>query len=276
MSENYEVGENREYQELLEKYDSMKEQAATVFMQRDMQIRKDEAYLRAQYMKLIGCYEYEQYSLFVTNQRLKRQIELVQACINRDEPIDAEAIDRQLEKEYASYMEKLQDMKADLDYANEYLKSPTMTEKQETALRKVYRTLAKRLHPDMHPVQTEHEKALWHETVAAFRSGDLELLKTLEKMTAHIGADPMLPTEEMNAIDYLKEKIDGLEKIISRLIDEMEERRKKFPFSEEATLKDKEKVKERQAELREAIDNYKKSNMALTVKLAVMVAPKEK
>ena len=167
-------------------------------------------------------------------------------------------------------------MKADLDNANEYLKSPKMTDKQEAELRKVYRTLAKRLHPDMHPVQSEHEKALWHETVAAFRAGDLELLSTLEKMTTDIGADPLLPTEEKNAIDYLKEKIEGLEKTISRLIDEMEQRRKQFPFTEEETMNDPEKLKARQDELRESIDNYKKSILALGARLALMLAPYKK
>lgn len=58
-----------------------------------------------------------------------------------------------------------------------------------------------------------------------------------------------------------------------RLIDEMEQRRKQFPFTEEETLQDPMKVKARQDELRESIDNYKKSILALGAQLTLMLAP---
>src|SRR4051812_47418466 len=45
--------------------------------------------------------------------------------------------------------------------------------------RSLYRDLARKLHPDLNPSLSSHERDLWHEVRAAYEARDLEALETL-------------------------------------------------------------------------------------------------
>ena len=68
-----------------------------------------------------------------------------------------------------------------IDKAN-FLLSNLLSPERSAELRKLYRKLAKELHPDVNQNLTEQQKNLWHAVRRAYESGDLESMRALSVM----------------------------------------------------------------------------------------------
>jgi hypothetical protein len=235
-----------EWNILLEKRDALQSQIAAVLT--DIHSLKDSGpvvigrYAAAFSTRLFRLHEAE-----IESARLKREIELMQAAINSGREVDYEEIQAILEAEFAEWQARLVDEIDDLTHhwgmLGEML-DPRVVRK----LRERFRTLARRLHPDLNPSQSPAQAELWHRVTAAYEARDLDELDAMEILTRDEDATPV--PDSMDDLHYILEKLRGqLDVFLVRY----SKHRKEWPFDQLPILDDPAAMAARQSELDERI-----------------------
>jgi len=235
-----------EWNDLLQKRDAFQSQVAAVLTELHT-LDDSRSVVLGRYAAAFGDLLKTLHSLEIEAARLKREIELVQVAINSGREIDYRNIQQTLDTEFAEWQAKLDAEAHELAKhrgAIDNLLDP------ETAreLRKLYRTLARRLHPDINPGQTAAAAELWHRVNAAYNLRELDELKALEILTR--GAQPASTPDSM---ETLRRMLDKLREQLDRLLAALASRRKAWPFDQIETLDDDTATAARQAELGERI-----------------------
>ncbi len=237
-----------EYNRLLEKLNKLKEQLSVIIEDRDYLLHHKAIYIKTEYINKVGKLEYELFELECKVSRLKRKINMVQAAINLQMPIDEDEIEKQLDKEYKEYIEELRKMSKDIEIANMIKDCDELTLEDVAFIKKLYRKLAKVLHPDLNPGLTEKQKALWMRAQKAYEMSNIDMLKILYELAVEDGG---LDTKysKINTIEELEEKIKFFKEKIKDLLLEIGKTREAFPLNKEKFLKDDEEVYKRQKEI---------------------------
>ncbi|MBE7157117.1 MAG: J domain-containing protein [Rhodospirillales bacterium] len=223
-------------------------------------------HLLAVYQSKLGAWELRRLEAQCAVARLKRKIALVQACVNRGEPVRPAAVEQQLETEFAAWQQQIADAAHTLAGAERHL-SHLMAPEDAAELRRLYRTLVKNLHPDLHPDQGNTDRLLWLRVQEAYGRSDLEEIRALtlllEKPADRV--DDPAPTTA-SAKDKLLAESDGLKAQVKRLLMEMDGVRSQPPFTMQRDLEDDAWVADRRAALdadraalvqqREALEKY--------------------
>ena len=147
--------------------------------------------------------------------------------INHENKIDLEKIDNILSEEFEEYEQQL---KAQIEEIN-YLKSTEikqLSDEDSRKLKKIYRILIKKLHPDLNPNQRFYEKNMFLRATKAFQNGDLSDLEALLALTD----DGEI--EEESEIDDLKRLIGDFEEKIEKI-------KQDYPYNKKELLVDDEK-----------------------------------
>lgn len=139
--------------------------------------------------------------------------------------------------------------------------------KKESAaqeLKRLYRKIVKRLHPDTHPNPTEKEKILFNRAVSAYQAGDLEAMRQIwEELT---GSDP--PEEKYadtpEDCKKLKELLAKLEKRLFALESEIRHIRSQFPYTMKSFLENDAAVEEKRTHLQKKIEEVRERDRILT------------
>ena len=193
---------------------------------------------RKHYDSKLGAWELRRLEAQCAVARLKRKITLVQACVNRGEPVRLAMVELRLETEFAEWQQRIADAARTLAGAERHL-NHLMTPADADELRRLYRTLVKALHPDLHPVQGDTDRLLWLRVQEAYGRSDLEELRALtlllEKPTDP--ADDLAPTAA-SAKDKLLAVHEALKVHVKRLLAEMEAVRSQPPFTMQRDLED--------------------------------------
>jgi len=175
--------------------------------------------------------------------RLKREIELVQMAINSGRELDYENIQATLDAEFAEWQAKLK-VEADNLTSHQALLNNLVDPKTVQALRERFRILARRLHPDLNPSQSQAEAELWHRVTAAYEAIDIEELNALEILTRDAGSDPV-----PDSLETLRAMLKKLRDQLDHLLISLAARRDEWPFDQLPTLDDTAATAARQAEL---------------------------
>lgn len=213
--------------------------------------------IKMKYMVEIGYLEYKLYNLSITYQRLKRKKELIQARLYKKERISLIDIEELLEKEFEEYKRKLRERLKEVDDALARSEGKFLSEDDSKALKDMYRTIVKKLHPDLNPHASKEEIDLFMKAVNAYKLGDIENMKLIFEVTGEAGEEDMPKT-----VLELAEEKSRLEALIMKVELDMEGIKHSFPYNLKAYLDDEKLKRERQAQLRkdiklfqEAIDN---------------------
>ena len=167
-----------------------------ITLQRIPQIRTD-------YALKIGCWEQALLEAELAGRRAHRRLQLAQARANRGDVPNMDAIERQLDSELAEWMDKVERGRIAYEQAIAYLTSMTPMSKRSTEeLKKTYRVLAKRLHPDVCAGSEKKRAALFMLAQSAYRKGDVEMLRSLEVATRHMDAseDDLETTDDVGLL----------------------------------------------------------------------------
>ena len=208
--------------------------------------------IEAEYMLKLGGLEYKAYEAQCNVLRLKRQLELMQARLNRQESIVMAVIETILNTEFAEYQKKLDEQMGKMNEAIERSNADVLSEEETKELKKLYRKIVKALHPDMNPNITDAQRQLFDNAVMAYKNGNLDALRAIAGM---IG-DADLQVTQTDAKARLLEEKKSLEKLLENVREEIQTIKSEYPYTMKELLADDEKVEARKRELELIISKY--------------------
>ena len=258
--------------QLKEKYERLQLEYAALVAERDELVNSEGPRLTALYMEAVGQLQYEELVLQYEIALLKQKRDLLQAYKNRGEKADLNYVNEQVEATAKTYNENIQREEEKIKQAKAYIEEQKEEEKknqedEKRKLRDLYRKLVHRLHPDLHPEQTEWEKELFLKVQDAYEKGDLERLRELsQQLEAGMPADAVdnETTEEWEErVNQLKEEITKIREEIARILQE-------FPFTYRERLNNPEWISQTQNMLRQEIAELKKEKTRLEKIVSIM------
>ena len=169
--------------------------------------------IETEYMLKLGSIEYKAYEAQCAALRLKRKIDLIQAKKNRQEKIIISAIEETLDEEFAEYQKQLDEQIDKVNAAIKRSKAEVLSDEENKELKKLYRKIAKALHPDINPDVSEAQVQLFDNAVSAYKSGDLGTLRIISEM---VGNNP-LPEQHKDAMTQLVEERERLEGLLESI-----------------------------------------------------------
>ena len=206
------------------------------------------------YMLKMGYLEVKAFELQLTFSRMRREISLIQACINRGETVQPTVIQERLDSEFASFQAKLTEQLNQLDRALGRAKADSLSEEEVKELKQLYRQLVKAWHPDMNPNLGPEYAQLFERAVQAYRNGDLVTMRILAVIQG--GQDPEVNREESDSLSYWQTKLEETEDLIANYRERMAAIRQSYPYLYLEILEDDERLRERQEEYEELIQQY--------------------
>ena len=233
-----------EWNDLLDKRDALELQIAGVLT--DIHGLKDSKpvvigrYAAAFSALLIRLHEAE-----IESARVKREIELVQAAINSGRELDYELIHATLDAEFAEWQAKLTAEIKDLTHHRGLLETSGFLDAAAfRKLRHLFRVLARRLHPDLNPLQSPTDAELWHRVTSAYEHRDFDELDALEILSRDADSVPV-----PDSMASLRETLQKLRDQLHRFLISMAKLRQQWPFDQLTVLDDPAATTARQEEL---------------------------
>ena len=149
------------------------------------------------YKTLIGNYEQSVMAKELEAELSARKVELIQAAINRREPIDMEAIEAMLAEERQKRLEQINGAggsdKALTGEDKSHIGELSPEEMEE--LQHLYKDITASFHPEINTQATIVQKELYQKALEAYKNQDLEAMKLIHSMLFHTGDDMDLDLE---------------------------------------------------------------------------------
>lgn len=251
--------------QLKEEYERLQLEYAALVAERDELENSEGPRLTALYMEAVGQLQYEVLVLRYEIALLKQKRDLLQAYKNRGEKADLNYVDEQVEATAKTYNENIQREEEKIKQAKAYIEEQKEEEKknqenEKRELRDLYRKLVHRLHPDLHPEQTEWEKELFLKVQDAYEKGDLERLRELaQQLEAGMPADAV----NNETTEEWEERVNQLKEEIAKIREEIEKILQEFPFTYRERLNNPEWIAQTQDMLRKEIPELEKEKIRL-------------
>ena len=220
--------------------------------------------IEAAYLRELGSLEVEVFNARYDARMLKRALELMQACVNRREPVNIETIletVREEEAQYRAFVDELYEKAAAAyaaaaqEEAQQKAGEPTQEELDEAALcKKLYRKIVKAMHPDLHPDQDEATRDLFKKANVAYEQGDL---KTLQEIASMLDGETPDDTEQL--LEALKKERDELLEMIKSVREEIDAIKSRYPYTKKEILEDPEQLAAEKARLQEELKREKQA-----------------
>ncbi len=225
-------GDYGRYEELLLYRDSLKKEA--------------EQYL-IDYIREFGEMINKGFEAKIACIRLKKAISFVQAAINNGGFVNQDELQQYLEGVMSEYNRQLKDM---IDRHNACKSAGTASEYDILKIKKIYRRIAKQIHPDICPVVKSHPEfeELWNRVQIAYNHNNLKDLEELEFLINKALEDAGIDSVDV-LIPDIDEKIREVEAEIGKI-------RTTDPYLYKDLLNDKDAVDEKNTELREELEEY--------------------
>lgn len=239
--------------ELVKINNSKYDEYEALLLERD-QAAKEAGQIWTAYILEFGQLMAEVYEEKLDCIKKKKALSFYQAAINRGEAIDQDAMQKQLDREMMAYYANLKRMQED----NEKCKNAgTSTDYEVQRSKKLYRILAKLIHPDINPETDRSEVLLnlWQRVVTAYGHNNVKELSELEVLVRKALKDMAFGEIEIN-IPEIDEKIEALK---AEIIDI----RNTEPYTHKNLLDNPEAVHKKKDELQKERESYRKYNNEL-------------
>lgn len=215
------------------------------------------------YMLALGSLEYKIFELNCEVLRLKRKIDLIRAKKNRQEKIVLSAIEELLDEEFAEFQRQLDEQIDKMNKAVDHSRGHLLTDEETKEIKKLYRSIVKVLHPDLHPEVTPAQIQLFQNAVQAYENGDLGNLRIISEMVA----DPIVPEPGENGLSILAKDKEQLTKTLELIREQIANIKSEYPYTMKELVNDPEQVAEKRTELEEIIAELKETYDLYVVRL---------
>ena len=264
MSE-FQIDVSPRKQQLKDEYERLQQEYSELVAKRDDLLQHEGPLLEALYMTTIGQLLYEELCLQQDIALLKYERDLFQAYENRGEEPDYEEILEKVEETAKTFNENLKREEEKRKKAKAFVEEhqeeqSKQKEAERIELKAIYKRLVHRLHPDLHPEQTEWERELFLKVQEAYEKQDLNALRQLEEeLNSGMSSEEM----ENETVEEWEERIQKLKDLISAIKEEITRIENGFPFTYRTNLYDQEWVSATQEEIRVRIELLQKEKERL-------------
>ena len=225
-------GDYSQYEELLLKRDEAEKQADHMFME---------------YTRIFGDITTEIFKLKVECIAIKKSISYIVMIKNRGEELDPRKLAEYIEERMAVYQAELDEM---IRTNEESKKGVQISAYQEKEIKRVYRKLAKLLHPDLSNLTERHPELaeIFQRIMIAYKCNNYKEIKELEFLVSKALDD--LGEERLEVvIPNIEEKIKELEDEIKGIITSE-------PYIYYQYINDREKQEAKMLEFQEEKETY--------------------
>ena len=214
-----------EFDKLKVEIEKLKTEISMLLLEKDELLLVICKNIEMEYMIAAGHLEYKAFELNCKVLRIKRKIDLLQAKKNRQEKILISQIEKILDDEFAEFEE----------------------------IKKLYHTIVKALHPDLHPEVTPAQLKLFQNAVEAYENGDLHGLRVINDLVS----EPVISEHTENALSALIKDKERFMNTIKMIQEEIASINSSYPYTWKEILDDPQKLEQKQAELKEIISGLK-------------------
>lgn len=262
---DYQIDISPRKQQLKEEYERLQKEYSELVARRDDLLFYEAPRLEAIYMDAIGQLQYEILQLEYDIALLKLERDLMQSFVNRGEEPEIATVKLKVEEAAQTYHENLRHEEERIKAAQSYIEAhkeenSKQQDSEKIELKQLYKRLVHRLHPDLHPEQTEWERELFLKVQEAYRNQDLERLRQLE---AELDAGMPFTSVESDTVEAWEERVEKLKEQIAAIKQEIKDIESQFPFTYRDKLNDQEWIAAKQEELRVRIEMLQKEKERL-------------
>lgn len=116
----------------------------------------------------------------------------------------------------------------------EQSKLQTLSQDEVVEIKKLYRNIVKRLHPDLNPTTSKAENRLFFNAVEAYKQGDLKTLQIIFQIVETGRNDE----DVSSSFITLNKEIERVQALVSQLEEEIEQIKTKPPYIWKIYLED--------------------------------------
>jgi hypothetical protein len=139
--------------------------------------------IQTNYLIKVGALRVDLLIAQVGMMKIRRRIALMRSVIDRGgNVLSGDALDRRLEREFKEWDKRMAHEAAQIEGAKARFSSLSPSE-DENEVRFIFRTLCRKMHPDINPDRSDEAKGFWPSIYSAYTSCDLFHLKALLLMS---------------------------------------------------------------------------------------------
>ena len=239
---------------LLTEIKKLRAELSALVLQKDQLLHHEIRNILTRYQLTFGSLHFQSYELECDILRLRRKLSLFQTAINRQERINIHEIEMLLDKEFAFYRQKLTTMIQQMNDALERSRMPLLSDQDTAELKKLYHTIVKAIHPDLHPDLSAEWRELFHHATDAYELGDLAAMQTIKSLLS----GSSLLEKQPETLPFLHKENDRLERLIHLTKEQIEELMTTFPYTMKDLLNDPVQIAEQKNAIEESISQLRK------------------
>ena len=226
------IGDYPRYEELLLRKDKLE---------------KEAFFWYEEYIRVFGKYLVDVFEAKVECVRVKKLIALAQAEVNRGLTPDMNEISSRVREQMLSYYNELESL---IKEHEDSKKAQRISAHEAVAIKKLYREIAKLIHPDLNPEPAKDEalQDLWNRVVIAYKCNHLVELEELRVLVNKVLEDKGIDVSKA-VIPNIQEKILELEEKINEIITT-------DPYNYKFLLEDNEETEQRIKDLEDEKNVY--------------------
>lgn len=219
-------------------------------VERDDLLYRECRTLENLYRYHFGALEIRIFELDWEIRRLRRKVDLIRFYLNHEAPINWGEIEATLGTEFSAFRRELKKRIGELEKTISYLNAERMTDAEYEEMKRQYRAIMKRLHPDLNPNLPSERAKLFYLAVEAFKLGDAGQIRLIYEIVQLEKEETAESPETKLTLEW--RKLELLE-LNSQLDAEIRDIRNSFPYTEKELLNDPEKIAAKTAELKETL-----------------------
>ena len=169
---------------------SVREHIAALLLEIDDIVLQVNPQIEAEYATKIGYLENDLMRWQIAARRAKRRYTLAQARVNAGLSFESNEFEAQLDDELSEWESLLaKSVSAFLEATELLAGSRALSPAESRELKQLHRELIKRLHPDLHPGQSQEAARFFQVAQFAYENGDLLTLRSIAVATEGLGED---------------------------------------------------------------------------------------